>query len=70
MKMYEKFSGAVPITTGTEANAVASRSIGSENKGFKLLKAMGWSEGEGLGRKGEGRVQPVSIIDYLEEPLL
>lgn len=29
------------------------------NVGNKLLRAMGWSEGKGLGQDGEGRVEPM-----------
>ncbi|GMT25264.1 hypothetical protein PFISCL1PPCAC_16561, partial [Pristionchus fissidentatus] len=52
--------GAVPIVTPTDAKAAAKKAINSENKGFKLLKAMGWKEGDGLGRKNEGIVEPVA----------
>lgn len=31
-----------------------SRAIGSENIGNKMLKAMGWNEGQGLGRSNQG----------------
>uniref|UniRef100_A0A915HU63 RNA-binding protein 5 n=1 Tax=Romanomermis culicivorax TaxID=13658 RepID=A0A915HU63_ROMCU len=33
--------------------------IGSENIGNKLLKTMGWQEGQGLGRKNQGITDPV-----------
>ncbi|KAI8824275.1 uncharacterized protein EV422DRAFT_478677, partial [Fimicolochytrium jonesii] len=32
------------------------------NVGYQLLLKMGWSKGKGLGRGGEGRVDPVRII--------
>ncbi|KAI9009665.1 hypothetical protein BC832DRAFT_552119 [Gaertneriomyces semiglobifer] len=32
------------------------------NVGYKLLLRMGWSRGMGLGREGEGRVDPIRII--------
>ena len=32
-----------------------------KNKGFKLLQQMGWKEGSGLGREGQGRVDPVLV---------
>ena len=40
-------------------NEGLSTKINSENKGFKLLKSMGWQEGEGLGKEGAGRTEPV-----------
>ncbi|GMR48701.1 hypothetical protein PMAYCL1PPCAC_18896 [Pristionchus mayeri] len=52
--------GAVPIVTATDAKAAAKKALTNENKGFKLLKSMGWKEGEGLGRKNEGIVEPVA----------
>ena len=33
--------------------------IGQDNIGNQLLQKMGWSEGSGLGRQGQGRVNPV-----------
>lgn len=37
-----------------------SRPIHSDNKGFKLLTKMGWSEGQALGKDGGGSLEPVS----------
>ncbi|EFP11966.1 hypothetical protein CRE_31342 [Caenorhabditis remanei] len=34
--------------------------LNSGNVGFKLLKSMGWSEGEGLGKEKQGHVEPVA----------
>ncbi|KAL0108439.1 hypothetical protein PUN28_015173 [Cardiocondyla obscurior] len=40
-------------------------SITKDNKGFKLLAKMGWSEGCSLGKDGgEGRTEPLPIIAY------
>ncbi|KAK6044425.1 g-patch domain protein [Cooperia oncophora] len=34
--------------------------LNEANKGFRLLQSMGWKEGEGLGKDGKGRQEPVS----------
>ena len=36
------------------------------NKGAKLLAAMGWTEGSGLGAEGTGIVEPVRAESYAE----
>ncbi|XP_011688024.1 PREDICTED: angiogenic factor with G patch and FHA domains 1 isoform X2 [Wasmannia auropunctata] len=36
-------------------------SITKDNKGFKLLSKMGWSEGRSLGKDGDGRTEPLPI---------
>ncbi|CAG5124406.1 unnamed protein product, partial [Candidula unifasciata] len=33
--------------------------IGGENVGSKLLQKMGWSQGQGLGKSNQGRVDPI-----------
>ncbi|GAU93250.1 hypothetical protein RvY_05216 [Ramazzottius varieornatus] len=38
--------------------------LGSGNVGAKLMKAMGWSEGKGLGRADQGRVNPVEASGH------
>lgn len=37
------------------------RPISTENVGRQMLEKMGWKEGEGLGREGAGRREPVSV---------
>ncbi|XP_043196864.1 angiogenic factor with G patch and FHA domains 1-like isoform X2 [Amphibalanus amphitrite] len=37
-----------------------------KNKGFQLLQKMGWKEGSGLGREGQGRVEPVLAEERAE----
>lgn len=37
------------------------RSIDCTNKGFEMLKKMGYKEGEGLGKSNTGRVEPIPI---------
>ncbi|XP_067876577.1 G patch domain-containing protein 11 [Heterodontus francisci] len=36
-------------------------SLGSENKGFALLRKMGYEEGHGLGKSGNGIVEPIPL---------
>ncbi|XP_066583294.1 angiogenic factor with G patch and FHA domains 1 [Prorops nasuta] len=36
-------------------------SIAKDNVGFKLLSKMGWSEGQSLGKDGDGRTEPVPL---------
>ncbi|CAL1681908.1 unnamed protein product [Lasius platythorax] len=44
----------------TEQSSVHT-SIAKDNKGFKILSKMGWSEGHSLGKGGDGITEPVSI---------
>lgn len=44
------------------------RSINKSNKGFKLLSKMGWSEGNSLGKSGEGILEPVSTFKFFYSP--
>lgn len=43
------------------------RSLGTENKGFWMLKAMGYKEGEGIGKRRQGRPTPL-VAEGLLEP--
>ncbi|KIL69519.1 hypothetical protein M378DRAFT_189961 [Amanita muscaria Koide BX008] len=45
-----------PIVVGKDEN----------NVGNKLLKLMGWKEGQGLGTDGEGRVDPIQTAIYAQ----
>ncbi|XP_076749530.1 angiogenic factor with G patch and FHA domains 1 isoform X2 [Xylocopa sonorina] len=38
-------------------------SIAKDNRGFKLLSKMGWSEGQSLGKEGDGPTEPVSLTN-------
>lgn len=40
------------------------RSIAKDNRGFKLLSKMGWSEGQSLGKERDGPTEPVSLLPY------
>ena len=35
--------------------------IGSDNKGNKMLQKMGWKDGQGLGKKNQGRTEIVEV---------
>ncbi|KAK9811975.1 hypothetical protein WJX73_004641 [Symbiochloris irregularis] len=39
-----------------------ARTLGAENKGFKLLQQMGYRAGEGLGKDSSGRSDPLSLV--------
>ncbi|XP_076379180.1 angiogenic factor with G patch and FHA domains 1 isoform X2 [Megalopta genalis] len=38
-------------------------SITKDNRGFKLLSKMGWTEGQSLGKEGDGRTEPVLMTN-------
>ncbi|PBC34457.1 angiogenic factor with G patch and FHA domains 1 isoform X1 [Apis cerana] len=38
-------------------------SIAKDNRGFKLLSKMGWSEGQSLGKERDGPIEPVSLTN-------
>ncbi|KZC06598.1 Angiogenic factor with G patch and FHA domains 1 [Dufourea novaeangliae] len=38
-------------------------SIAKDNRGFKLLSKMGWTEGQSLGKEGDGRTEPVLMTN-------
>uniref|UniRef100_A0A672L037 G patch domain containing 11 n=1 Tax=Sinocyclocheilus grahami TaxID=75366 RepID=A0A672L037_SINGR len=41
--------------------AALQSSLSSQNKGFALLQKMGYKAGQGLGKQGAGRVEPVPL---------
>ncbi|XP_036403001.1 G patch domain-containing protein 11 [Megalops cyprinoides] len=41
--------------------AALHSSISNENKGFALLQKMGYKAGQGLGKEGAGRVEPIPL---------
>ncbi|XP_053476634.1 G patch domain-containing protein 11 [Ictalurus furcatus] len=42
-------------------DAALQSSLSSENKGFALLQKMGYTAGQGLGKEGTGRVEPLPL---------
>ncbi|GAA6107790.1 G patch domain-containing protein 11 [Tachysurus ichikawai] len=45
----------------TRRDAALQNSLSSENKGFALLQKMGYTAGQGLGKEGTGRVEPLPL---------
>lgn len=56
-----KVGSDVPVVIADDAPASVHRPISAENVGRQMLEKMGWSEGEGLGREGTGRREPVIV---------
>ena len=48
--------------TGVE-QASLDRFLPSTNRGYALLKRMGWREQTGLGRKADGRHEPIEMTE-------
>lgn len=48
----------------TEKTVTASvdTSISSDNKGFKMLSKLGWTEGQTLGKSDTGLLEPIPIV--------
>lgn len=44
-----------------DGSAAPAMPISSSNVGSRLLQKMGWSEGQGLGRKNQGRTQIIEV---------
>lgn len=60
----ERRAGERARTSGGAAGAVVgagAAAVGEENVGHRLLVGMGWSGG-GLGREGEGIVEPLQAF--------
>ncbi|XP_037959600.1 RNA-binding protein 5-A [Teleopsis dalmanni] len=51
----ERFETEIKNLTSRQMDATPSMPISSNNVGNRLLQKMGWSEGQGLGRKNQGR---------------
>lgn len=57
---------AAAKAAAAEAAKASSPEPERPNKGAKLLAAMGWTEGSGLGAEGTGIVEPVRAESYAE----
>lgn len=47
-----------------EGKASVDKEISESNIGSKMLKKMGWSHGEGLGKDGAGIKAPIALMSY------
>ncbi|CAI2351592.1 unnamed protein product [Caenorhabditis sp. 36 PRJEB53466] len=55
-----KFEMPPTAAVASQPSTSAVKPLDSGNVGFKLLKSMGWSEGQGLGKEKQGHVEPVA----------
>jgi G-patch domain len=55
------------LRSGVERHAPATltKRIPSHNKGFQLLRKMGWQEDSGLGKHEQGRREPVPLLENM-----
>ena len=44
---------------------MADGALDESNEGFKMLRAMGWKEGAGLGKGEKGRVLPLLSLIHI-----
>lgn len=56
-----KVGSDVPVVVADDPPASVHRPISTGNVGRQMLEKMGWKEGEGLGREGDGRREPVIV---------
>ena len=58
----QRLEGAMPACVVQRALILCCmyRPISDSNVGHQLLSRMGWEEGTGLGRTGQGQTEPVS----------
>lgn len=62
LKVYNN-NVVIPPTDGPMATRSANLSIDSSNKGYQMLSKMGWNEKDGgLGRRRQGRMNPVTSV--------
>lgn len=50
-----------PTTLRPTVSAPAEE-LGDSNVGFKMLQSMGWKKGTGLGKEGDGIVNPIQVF--------
>ncbi|KAL6750136.1 hypothetical protein V8C86DRAFT_2820175 [Haematococcus lacustris] len=55
-------AGSQPKGMAGRRQAGLSQALAPDNKGFQLLKAMGYQAGQGLGRGAQGPVEPLPLL--------
>ena len=67
-RLKEKYLRAVEhmeTSAAAVGGADGKKKIGSDNKGNKMLQKMGWKDGQGLGKKNQGRTEIVEVTIIL-----
>lgn len=55
----KKLNAKETLMKGLETNVISE-----DNPGFKMMQKMGFKQGVGLGKQGEGRVEPIKIEPF------
>lgn len=50
------------VVASTDMIPSSSKVLNESNRGFDMLKRMGWKQGTGLGRREDGIVEPVNFF--------
>ena len=61
-RRYVRLDRARQIILNSSSPEPQAKALDHSNRGFQLLKAAGWQEGQGLGRDSQGRTQPVTRV--------
>lgn len=60
-KNIENRQKPIKLLEKESREAVLQNTISNKNKGFALLQKMGYKAGQGLGKEGAGRVEPIPL---------
>lgn len=59
--MKELYLKELTMEAALSASRLSEQRIAASNKGSKMLKAMGWKEGQGLGKQNNGRADIITV---------